>query len=75
MIMTVGARYWLSNCWRTNKINYKNRTWLDGMRQRNETYACHGCYGTSIIVLASYTAPLQQTEGTSDFKTLLEFYQ
>ena len=31
------------------------------MRQRNETYAYHGCYGTN-IVLASYTAALQQTQ-------------
>ena len=40
------------------------------MRQRNETYACHRCYGTN-IVLASYTAPLQQTRqkapATSNF--------
>ena len=31
------------------------------MRQRNETHACHRCYGTN-IVLASYTAPLPQMQ-------------
>ena len=23
---------------------------IDGMRQRNETYACHECYGTNTVL-------------------------
>ena len=47
------------------------------MRERNETYARHGCYGTNIVLASQlYSSSSADTlEGTSDLKTLLEFYQ
>ena len=55
----------------------KKQNLIGGDETEIKLNACHECYGTNIVLASQLysSSSADTTEGTSDLKTLLEFYQ